>query len=89
MTDTVFDTKKRVEELEKELAKQELLAEASNEAINYTLELMDNCLAEDVIPFLQYWNEDDWPAIKMHYSDFDLTSEAQQALIKESGGMPT
>ena len=27
--------------------------------------------------------------IKMHYSDFDLNSEAQRALIKESGGMPT
>lgn len=89
MTDTVFDTKKRVGELQKELAKQELLAEASNEAIQFTLDGFDSSDYESAIQFLQYWYEGDWPAIQKYYPEFDLNSEAQQALIKESGGMPT
>lgn len=88
MTDTVFDTKKRVEELEKELTKQKLLDQASIEAIQYAIDLalLDS---DDSMSFLQAWSEGEWQYIVDMFPNFDINSEAQQALIKESGGMPT
>lgn len=88
MTDTTFDSKKRIEDLEKELAQKELLAEATNEAIQ---EAIDLALLDsgDSMSFLQAWNEGDWNYIKEMFPSFNLDSEAQQALIKASGGMPT
>lgn len=73
---------------QKELSKQELLAEASNEAIQYAIDLalLDS---DDSMSFLQAWNEGEWTYITDMFPNFNINSEAQQALIEASGGMPT
>lgn len=73
--------KEFIEFHKKEIKSKDLFLEAYKEAVAYTL--------EDVIPFLQYWNEGDWPQIQMHYPKFNLDSEAHKHLIQASGGMPT
>lgn len=66
-----------------------LLGEAAIEAINYALAYGGVYDADDAISFLQLWSKGCWPEIAEEFPDFDLNSEAQQALIKESGGMPS
>lgn len=83
-----IDPEERIKFLQDQLAHQELLAEASSEAIQYAIDLalLDS---DDSMSFLQAWNEGDWTYIKDMFPAFDINSEAQQALIKASGGMPT
>ena len=83
-----IDPEERIKFLQDQLAQQELLAEASSEAIQYAIDLalLDS---DDSMSFLQAWNEGDWTYIKDMFPDFNLNSEAQQALIKASGGMST
>ena len=88
MRELYLDAERRIKHLENELAKQELLAEASTEAIQYAIDLalLDS---DDSMSFLQAWSEGEWLYLLEHFPEFDINSEAQQALIKESGGIPT
>lgn len=61
----------------------QLLIEASNEAIEYALKDVDGY----GLAFLDHWNEGNWCTIENEWSDFNIQSEAQQYLIKHSGGM--
>lgn len=80
--------KQFIEFYQKELAHNELLSEAANEAIQYSLDL-SLLSSDDAMSFLQAWNEGDWTYIVDSFPNFNINSEAQQVLIKESGGMPT
>lgn len=84
----LIDPDQRIKILQDQLALNELIAEASNEAIQYAIDLalLDS---DDSMSFLQAWNEGDWTYIEDMFPNFNINSEAQQALIKESGGMPT
>lgn len=72
-----------------EIKKLALLSEATIEAINYALVIGEEYNADDATNFLFAWNEGSWDYIVEHYQDFDINSEAQQTLIKESGSMPS
>lgn len=61
----------------------ELLQEAYNEAIEFALLDLDGY----GLAFLQHWTEGNWHTIAEEWKDFNINSEAQQYLIKESGGM--
>lgn len=83
-----IDPEQRIKLLQEDIAFKELLIVASVDALNYTLELAEDD-RDDAINFLDRWNEGDWKYLIEHYPEFNIMSEAQQALIKESGGMPS
>jgi hypothetical protein len=58
----------------------DFVTECYNEAIDFAVQNRD-------IQFLQCWQEGDWKAIIEEWPEFDINSEAQQWLIKESGGI--
>lgn len=62
----------------------ELIKESYNEAIEYAIKNDDGY----GLAFLEHWSEGNWCVINDEWPEFNLNSEAQQHLIKESGGMP-
>jgi hypothetical protein len=70
--------------LEKIEERYNTLIEAYNEAVQHAIQNDDGC----GLAFLETWVEGDWPKLAEEWPEFDLNSEAQQLLIKESGGMP-
>lgn len=63
----------------------ELLNQASTEAILFTLKLEKTDYPENALLFLEMWNEGLWDEINENFSEFDLNTPAQKALMKESG----
>lgn len=62
-------------------AQASLITEAYNEVIEFTLKERD-------LDFLRCWQEGDWAAIHDEWPDFNLFTEAQINLMKESGFDP-
>lgn len=87
-TEEHIDPEERIKLLQEQLALKELLAQASVEAIQYALFLGEDD-SDSMFSFLDKWNEGDWVYLDNYYPEFDIKSEAQQALINASGGMPS